>query len=167
VLPTGQIMIGFPGGPSYVDSPSRVRPVVPAGRYEVFISVVGGTSGWATFVFLTVRFSNGTAKRWKSAGSFFTDSGTGCVFDHSLTDALHRRRSEVGHEGWQNLKLGIQGDGDCSLVLDDVSGANAIVFKTLDWGYDCYLGHDDSDRPVCLVIDGRWRRWWEPWLFWR
>jgi hypothetical protein len=165
VLPTGKMTIGYPGRSPCVDSPSRVHPVVPAGRYAVFISVVVSES--VTFAFLTVQFSDQAVKRWEPAGSFFTDSGTGCVLDRSLTDALHRRYEEIGYERCQEVKLGALGDGDGSLILDGATGGNAIVFRTLDWCYDCYVGRDCEGRPACLVIDGRWRRWWEPWAFWR
>ncbi len=43
-------------------------------------------------------------------------------------------------------------------MLDSESGASAIIFKTFDWLYDCFLGLDESSTPCCLVIDGRWLR---------
>ena len=72
-------------------------------------------------------------------------------------DRLKRRHRKLG--------LVFEG-GDGSLPLDEASGGNAIVFKTLDWRYDCYLGRSRSGAPACLVVDGCWQRWWDWFVLW-
>ncbi len=144
-----------------------MHPAAAAGRYPVFISFARHPRGSQTLAFVTVSFSADRVVKWEPAGSFFTDSGDGCIFDRSLTDALRKKRHELGWEEWFQLKHNVYKGGDGSLVLDEGSGGNAIVFKSLDWQYDCFVGRKRSGSSVCLVIDGRWYRWWDWIVFWQ
>lgn len=166
ILPTGELTLGFPGY-NFVNVPSKVHPVVEPGRYSVFISAALPRAGHAMFAFLTVLFSDEPVVTWEAAGDFFTDSGTGCVFDRSLTDRLRERADGFQFEEWRQLKMGVYEDGDGSLRLDEVSGANAILFRTFDWGYNCFVGKGRSGRPACLVIDGRVPLRWGMFAFWQ
>ncbi len=58
-------------------------------------------------------------------------------------------------EEWNQLKMAVLQDGDGNLMLDEKSGANAIVFRTCDWPYNCFLGQDDLGKISSLIIDGR------------
>jgi hypothetical protein len=159
VLPTGELTMGYPGD-GVVNRPSDVHPRVPPGRYPVFFS--DNPAGYHLFAFLTVLFADARSVRWERAGQFFTDSGTGCVFDRALTDRIRGCDADE----WRRVKEGIYEGGDGSLVLDAASGANAIVFRTLDWAYDCFVGRDARGGTTCLVVDGRWHRWWDAFRVW-
>src|SRR5205807_2342632 len=98
--------------------------------------------------FVVARFQDGAPAVWQEAGSFFTDSGIGCLMDESSV-ALLERAGENNPEFWRVLcerKMGVFADGDCGLVLDETTGANAIVFKTYDSRYPCFLGLDPDAR---------------------
>ncbi len=156
VLPTGRILIGWPGSP-LVNEPSPVRPVVAPGRYPVFASLAELPSGHRELAFVVLRFEEGPPLKWGEAGAFFTDSGTGCLMDESCIPLLERRR-EAHPEFWKllhELKSGVTADGDCKLVLDEASGANAVVFATHDSRYPCFLGTGRDGRPAWLVVDCR------------
>jgi hypothetical protein len=165
ILPTGKVLIGFPGTP-HINEPSKVRPAVAPGRYPVFASLAEHREGYRSVAFITVRFRDELPHGWEEAGQFFTDSGTGCLADEGSMGLLAASDS-LSWEQWHELKMGVFGTGDCSLLLDPKTGTNAIVFKTFDWSYDCFLGKDRQGETVCLVIDGRWHRslwqrlrWW-------
>src|SRR5437588_733691 len=76
------------------------------------------------------------------AGAFFTDSGTGCLMDDGYVPLLESRREANPNFSrlMYDLKSGVFEGGDCNLVLDEPSGANAIVFATHDSRYPCFLG---------------------------
>src|SRR5688572_29043559 len=78
VLPTGELSLGYPGD-GVVNKPSDVHPIVPPGRYPVFLSVAEPWPSCPCFAFLLVCFREGLPTRWEPAGSFFTDSGDGYV----------------------------------------------------------------------------------------
>ena len=50
---------------------------------------------------------------------------------------------------------GVFEGGDCSLVLDESSGANAVVFATQDSRSPCFLGTGREGRIAWLVVDCR------------
>ena len=156
VLPTGRVLVGYPGSPR-VNEPSPVRPSVAPGRYQVFASLVDLPRGCRELAFVVVRFDEGPPVSWEEAGAFFTDSGLGCLMDESCVPLLERRR-EAGADLWgllHEVRDGVFGDGDCNLVLEEASGANAIVFATHDSRYPCFLGTGQGARPVWLVVDCR------------
>jgi hypothetical protein len=156
VLPTGRVLIGYPGSP-LVNEPSPVRPSVAPGRYPVLASVVDLPGGYRDLAFVVARFGEEPPLAWEGVGEFFTDSGTGCLMDETCVPLLERRR-EGDPDFWRlvyDLKEGVFGGGDCNLVLDQASGANAIVFATHDARYPCFLGTGREGRPVWLVIDCR------------
>jgi hypothetical protein len=163
--------MGLPGS-SPVNVPSRVRPAVPPGRYPVWACLAEHPGGRRSVAFVSVEFRPDPPARWEEAGKFFTDSGTGCLMDEGTAE--FRTRGEAlglgSWEEWQALKAGVFGGGDCNLIVDPTSGANAIVFKAFDWVYPCFLGRGRDGRAACLVVDGRWHRWWEwglrAWLVW-
>jgi hypothetical protein len=164
VLPTGEISIGYPGS-QYVNVPSEVHPIVDAGTYPVFITLANHRRGYKGMAFVTVCFTSERPTKWESAGHFFTDSGTGCIYDRSLTALLEQDNrvtdGKARVEAWDRAKYGVLNDGDGNWPLDGHTGANIILFKTYDWSYDCFLGRHASGHPACLLIDGRWLRWWE------
>ncbi len=156
ILTTGSLLLGYPGSP-LVNEPSPVRPVVTPGRYPVWASVAWSGDGRPVGVaFVVVEFAPGVPRRWERAGSFFTDSGTGCLMDESAIGRLEQLRSDSTDRfaAFFALRMGVFGDGDCNLPLDPATGANAIVFKTFDGRYDCFVGRGDGGEPVCLVVDG-------------
>jgi hypothetical protein len=159
VLPTGRLLLGYPGSP-HVNDPSPVRPAVAPGCYPVFASLVTA-KGRQSLVFVAVRFEDVAPVAWEEAGSFFTDSGLGCLMDESCIPLLESQRAGEP-EFWRilsELKMGVFAEGDCNLLLEPITGANAIVFKTFDARYPCFLGKSgpgpQSARPVCLVVDCR------------
>ncbi len=156
ILPTGSLLLGYPGSP-LINEPSPIRPVVAPGRYPVWASVAWSDDRRPVGVaFVVVEFVPGASRRWEGAGSFITDSGTGCLMDKSVIGRLEQRRSDSAD--WRAeffaLRMGVFGNGDCNLPLDPATGANAIVFKTFDGRYDCFVGRGDGGEPVCLVVDG-------------
>jgi hypothetical protein len=156
VLPTGRVLIGYPGSP-LVNEPSPVHPLVPAGRYPVFASLVDLPSGYHALAFVVVRFTDLLPLTWEDAGAFFTDSGTGCLMDEASVPLL-KSRWEAHPNFWRvlyDLKSGVFGGGDCNLVLDERSGANAVVFATQDSRYPCFLGKGGDGRATWLVVDCR------------
>lgn len=153
ILPSGQISTGYPGD-NLVNEPNKVQTQVAPGTYPVFLQIVRNT-GAGTFAFAAIRFSETKTITWKSAGRFFTDRGDGCIFDTTLITLLKKKRSQMEQEEWAQLKTAALYDGDGNLVLDESTGANAIIFKTGDWSYNCFVGHDQDDQIACLVIDGR------------
>ncbi len=76
--------------------------------------------------------------------------------DESAIGRLEQLRSDSTDRfaAFFALRMGVFGDGDCNLPLDPATGANAIVFKTFDGRYDCFVGRGDGGEPVCLVVDG-------------
>src|SRR5262245_36045580 len=129
ILPTGRIIIGYPGSP-LVNEPSPVRPLVSPGRYPVFASLAELPGGYRELAFVVVCFEEGPPLAWADAGAFFTDSGTGCLMDESCVPLLEKR-GEADADFWRllyDLKSGVLGGGDCNLVLDEATGANAVVF---------------------------------------
>lgn len=161
VLPTGKIILGLDSPPTHqVNEASKVRPVVPPGRYPVWASLAEHGEDRRSVAFVTIEFRPGLVSRWESVGAFFTDSGTGCLMDETCLEAPGSGWA-MTYEEWRALKNGVFGGGDCSVICDPKTGANAIVFKTYDWSYPCFLGQDRSRQSVCLVVDGRWHRWWD------
>jgi len=160
VLPTGKIAIGSPVN-DMINHPNRVQPQVAPGTFPVSISFIHrkdptGAAGFlGTFAFLAVRFSQAQTTSWETVGQFFTDAGDGCIFDASAVELLKEKRMALEREEWANLKAGALNNGDGNLVLNEKNGANAIVFKTADAVYHCFLGRDDRGNITCLVIDGR------------
>jgi len=156
ILPTGRLLIGYPGS-SLINEPSPVRPMVPPGRYPVFASVADLPNGYRDLAFVVVCFEEGSPVEWKEAGAFFTDSGLGCLMDESCVPLLEKKQ-ETNADFWRllfELKFGVLASGDCHLVLDEPSGANAIVFATHDSRYPCFLGMGREGRPAWLVVDCR------------
>ena len=160
VLPTGKIATGSPVN-DMINDPNRVQPQVPPGTYPVSISFIrhknptGPDRLLGIFAFLAVRFSGAKTTTWEAAGEFFTDSGDGCVYDAGAVELLKEKRLAMGRLEWANLKAGSLQEGDGSLVPDERTGTNAIVFKTVDAVYHCFLGRDNYGGSTCLVIDGR------------
>jgi len=156
VLPTGRLLLGYPGSP-LINEPSPIRPSVAPGCYPVLASVVDTPAGYRDLAFVVARFEDGPPLAWEEVGAFFTDSGTGCLMDESCVPLLERRR-ESDTEFWSrlyDLKSGVFTNGDCSLVLDERSGANAVVFATHVSRYPCFLGKGHEGRPTWLVVDCR------------
>jgi hypothetical protein len=156
VLPTGRVLLGYPGSP-HVNEPSSVRPVVSPGRYPVFRSVADIPTGYRALAFVVVRFEDGPPVAWEEAGAFFTDSGTGCLMDECCVPLLEQTRAGTA-DFWRQLdalKAGVFAGGDCNLVLDAQSGGNAIIFETQDSRYPCFLGRERAGRPAWLVVDCR------------
>lgn len=154
VLPTGRILIGRPGPP---DEPSPVRPSVAPGRYPVFASLIGLPANRQNLAFVLARFEEEPPVTWEEAGTFFTDCGTGCLMDESSVPLLEETLRNTP-ESWRllyGLKSGVFGNGDCSLMLNAASGANAILFETFDSRYPCFLGKGKSGAAACLVVDCR------------
>lgn len=156
VLPTGKILLGYPGSAA-VNEPSPVRPVLPPGRCPVWVSLALTERGCLGVAFLLLQRTTDPPASWEEAGSFFTDSGTGCLMDESALGLFDQYRtsradwfSELGA-----IKGGVLRGGDGNLVLDSVRGVNAILFRTFDWRYPCFVGRDGSGEPICLVVDGR------------
>ena len=162
VLPTGELVLGYPGTP-LINVPSKVHPRVAPGRYSSFISFAHHPTGRNSFAYLSIRLSGASVSRWTSVGSFFTDSGTGCVVDRCLTESVRQQGKDLPWEKWYELKTSVFNEGDGSLRLDELTGANAIIFATLDGSWDCFVGYGRSGCPAWLVIDGRCPRWWEVW----
>jgi len=146
--------MGLPGG-GMINRPSEVHPKVLPGIYSVFISIAAHRRGRSTVAFVVVSFTDARTVSWEEAGEFFTDSGNGCIYDASVTDLLRTKTDGMPIEEWWQLKDSALKDGDGNLILDVESGANAIVFRTCDWTYRCFVGHDSAGRATCLVVDGR------------
>lgn len=154
ILPSGRVATGYPGD-NLINQPNPIQPQVSPGRYPVFINVVRNKGGSGAVAFVTVNFTDAKTSSWETIGKFFTDSGDGCIFDASVTALLRKKRIEMPREEWWQLKAASLQDGDGSLILDERSGANAIVFRTCDGSYDCFLGRDDQGKISSLVVDGR------------
>lgn len=154
VLRSGKIATGYPGN-DFVNEPNQIQPQVSPGSYPVYINVVRNKGATGAFVFVAVSFANTETIAWESAGKFFTDSGDGCIFDATVTELLRKKRKEMLREEWAQLKTAALHDGDGNLILDAASGANAIIFRTNDWSYHCFIGRDSHEHVSSLVIDGR------------
>jgi hypothetical protein len=160
VLPTGRILLGLPGSP-LLNEPSPIQPEFSPGRYPVFASVLDLPGGYRELAFVVVCFQDGPPTTWSEVGSFFTDSGCGCLMDvasATLLDRFFARAEETNPEFvrmWLEKKMGVFADGDCSLTLDETTSANAIIFQTHDSCYPCFLGLDTHGRPAWLVVDCR------------
>jgi hypothetical protein len=155
ILPTGRILIGFPGS-SPINEPSPIRPQVAPGQYPVFAALLQLPEDRLSLAFVSIRFHEEEPVQWEEAGAFFTDSGDGCLMDESCVGLLDRLDKDA--EFWQfrrQVKIGVFTGGDCCLPLDPKSGANAIVFRTFDAQFPCFLGKDRDGTPVCLVVDCR------------
>lgn len=154
MLPSGRLATGYPGN-NFSNQPNVIQPQVSPGSYPVFISVITNKSMSGVFAFLTVYFTGTKTLSWEAIGDFFTDSGDGCIFDGSLTELLRRKRETMPREEWGQLKQSALQGGDGNLLLEESSGGNAIVFRTCDWSYKCFLGRDDRGEVSSFVIDGR------------
>jgi hypothetical protein len=154
VLPSGKISTGYPSD-NFTNETNKVQPQVPPGTYSVFISVVRNTGMVGAFAFVTLKFTNAKTVSWEAVGRFFTDSGDGCICDVEVTELLSKKRKEMSREAWGQLKTGALHDGDGNLILDEKTGANAIIFRTGDWSYNCFIGRDNNGQISSFVIDGR------------
>ena len=158
VLPSGKISTGYPGD-GFSNEPNKIQPQVLPGTYPALINVVRRNKGAAgTFAFVALNFTNTKTVSWESTGQFFTDSGDGCIFDVSLTALLRKKKNEMSREEWGQLKTAALHNGDGNLVLDEESGVNAIIFRTSDWSYNCFIGRDTQGQISSFVIDGRVQR---------
>ena len=129
VLPSGKISTGYPGD-GFTNEPNEIQPQVPSGSYPVFINVVRPDKrGAGAFAFVAVSFTNTRTIAWESMGHFFTDSGDGCIFDTSVISLLQKKKSEMTREEWFQFKTAALHGGDGNLILDEKSGANAVVFR--------------------------------------
>ncbi len=163
VLPTGEITLGYPG--TYpINVPSAVRPKVAPGTYPVYLSMAEHSKRMRGFAYLSVHFTDGPVTRWRAAGSFFTDSGLGCILDSSLNENIRAKGTRMTFDKDLAWRDGVYSHSNGSLLLDEASGANAIVWFVGDGRWECFLGYTRSARLACLVIDGRRPCWWE---FWR
>ncbi len=156
VLPSGELIMGYPGD-GLVNEPNEVLPRVSPGVYPVWLNLAIHRHGRSTVAFAAVRFADAEIASWEEAGEFYTDSGDGCIFDATMMDLLRAKRAEMPLAEWRLLKASALQAGDGNLVLDESSGANAIVFQTCDWTYGCFVGRDSTGRIACLVMDGRAR----------
>jgi hypothetical protein len=155
VLPSGKISMGYPGD-GFRNEPNENQQQVPPGTYPVVINVVRvNKESSGAFAFVAVSFTKTRTISWEAAGRFFTDSGDGCLFDTSVVDLLRKKKKELPREQWAQLKTAALYDGNGSLLLDEQSGANALVFKAGDWSYNCFIGRDSNGQTSSLVIDGR------------
>ncbi len=154
VLPSGTIATGYPGD-NPQNEPNPIQPQVLPGSYPVFINVIRNKHVSGAFAFVTVNFTNTRTLSWEPVGNFFTDRGDGCIFDVSVTELLRRKRAEMTQEEWNQLKMAALQDGDGNLILDEKSGANAIIFRACDWSYSCFIGRDELGKISSLVVDGR------------
>lgn len=154
VLPSGRVATGYPGD-GFSNQPNSTQPQVLPGSYPVFISVVRNKGVSGAFAFVTVNFTYTKTSSWEAVGKFFTDNGDGCIFDASVTDLLRKKKDEMSQEEWRQLKAASLQDGDGNLILDEKSGANAIIFRACDWSYNCFIGRDDQGKISSLVVDGR------------
>lgn len=157
VLPSGKISTGYPGD-GFSNEPNEIQPQVPPGIYPVLINVVRNKGAAGAFAFVAVNFTKTETISWEAIGRFFTDSGDGCIFDASVTDLLRKKKNEMPQEEWRQLKTAALHDGDGNLILDEKSGVNAVIFRTGDWSYNCFVGHDNNSQISSLVIDGRVRQ---------
>ncbi len=154
VLPSGNLLIGYPGE-DMVNISSDTYPHIAPGTYPVFVTLARHKNGFSTVAFVTVSFLHTEAVSWEKTGSFFTDSGDGLILDAGFIDLLKQKRREMSLQQWQQLKMGALEGGDGNLILDEKTGSNAIVFRACDWSYDCFAGRDSANNITCLVIDGR------------
>jgi hypothetical protein len=156
VLPSGILSTGFPGD-GFSNKPNETHPQVPPGTYPVMINVVRRKGAAGAFAFVAVRFTKTETVAWEAAGQFFTDSGDGCLFDASAVELLRKKRSEMSREEWGLLKTAASHGGDGNLLLDEVTGVNAIIFRAGDWSYNCFIGRDTEGQISSFVIDGQVR----------
>lgn len=154
VLPSGRLATGYPGD-GLVNQPNSSQPQVLPGSYPVFITVISNRRNSEAFAFVAVHFTNARTLSWEAVGNFFTDRGDGCIFDASLTELLRQKRNEMPQEEWRLLKGAALRGGDGNLILDKNTGANAIIFRTCDWSYNCFIGRDDRGQTSSFVVDGR------------
>ena len=154
MLPSGKIATGYPGN-GFSNEPNTFQPQVPPGTYPVFINVVRNKGAMGAFAFVGVNFTNQNVVSWEPVGQFFTDSGDGCIFDASVIELLREKKNQMSREDWGQLKTAALHDGDGNLILEERSGANAIIFRAGDWSYNCFIGRDNQRQISCLVIDGR------------
>ncbi|MBN2502974.1 MAG: DUF4241 domain-containing protein [Anaerolineales bacterium] len=153
VLPTGKIVAGCLDNTAH--QCPEFQPGVAPGGYPVYINIVKKKSGFGAFAFVSVIFADAKTVEWNQAGSFFTDSGDGCIYDESVASLLRETRQKFTQAEWAELKSGAY-TGKCgNLILEPETGANAIVFRTCDWDYPCYFGQAEDGRLTCFVIDGR------------
>ena len=61
----------------------------------------------------------------------------------------------MSREEWGLLKTAALREGDGNLILDEKTGANAVVFKAGDWSCNCFIGRDSQGQISSLVIDGQ------------
>ncbi len=165
VLPTGVIGSGFPDQ-AFLNETNRVTTRCSPGQYPVFVNLSVSKGYAVDIAFVSVHFipdADGdvdadTIQTWTSAGSFSTDCGDGCIYDASLARRLKwiyrwRRRCHFGE--CERQRMSIYEDGDGSLLLNKRSGANAVIFRTCDARYPCYVGRDARGEGLCFVVDGR------------
>lgn len=167
VLPTGVIGSGFPDQ-AFVNQTNKVRPCFSPGQYPVFVNLSVSDGRAIDVAFVSVHLVSDAdgdleadmIRTWSAAGSFSTDCGDGSIYDASLARRLnwfYRWRRQCQFEEWDRLRMSIYEGGDGSLLLNKRSGANAVIFRTCDCRYSCYIGRDDRGEALCFVIDGRLR----------
>ncbi|MCA9072345.1 MAG: hypothetical protein KDA84_25645, partial [Planctomycetaceae bacterium] len=144
---------GYPAIASMINEPLRVEPPIPPGSYPVLASYIPQGERWATFVFVTVIVRETVDVEWQKAGSFFTDSGDGCIVDTSLESLVRDTRESDTQDNWRRIRDATCGDGDGRYLLSGID-FHAVLFRTMDSRYDCYLARDANGNVSKLLIDG-------------
>lgn len=159
-FPTGHVTLGYPASPPIVNQPLQVTPAIPPGSYPVlasFISKIYDGQRCITFAFVTVVVSEMPDVKWEGIGHFFTDSGDGCIVDTSLESLVREGRSADTKDNWRRIRDATRKDGDGRYELPGTEN-HAVLFRALDWSYDCYVARDANGNVSKLLIDGRMLR---------
>lgn len=164
ILPTGVMTIGFPSR-SLVNQTCDVHPHVLPGRYAVYMIHVQHQhheKTWKSAGFVVVEFQNVSKASYTNIGGFFTDSGDGVLVDMSLEEHLRATKRKYLNEErrWSTIKEDVVwSDGNGEVIVDESTGANAIIFFTGDGYYDVWIGRgEERGELTSVIVDGVSRR---------
>ena len=153
ILLSGKLCIGYPEQETNLGSTTLFLDIAP-GIYPIYVTLAKHAKN-STLAFVTVRFSQTQIVSYQKFGTFFVDNGSGVICDANAIGLFTKKRLEMSREQWDDLRMQSREGGDGNLILDENTGVNAIVFRTSDWMYNCYVGLDNTNLIACLVIDGR------------
>lgn len=175
VLPGGQIIAADPFAGA--DTPALTHRVDP-GQYPVTLSMVRyAHSPYDTIAAARLRIADSPAVTWQpahtsgNAGSadpdeiygYPVDSGNGAFMSPESARQFGRNLGLLGAVNFgyiREVSAAAQANAPnggpwVNLVLEDASGANAILFQSGfgDGVYASYWGYDGDENLVCLVTD--------------
>jgi hypothetical protein len=145
-LRPGEVWAGDPCTPSG----KMIGSGIPAGQYEVELSLAEIDRQEKRVAGARVRLGRKPATSWRAAGSYGVDAGMGAFCDAQLVPALQGNRAVEG----ATAKL-IRGSSSVTVSGLGPAKQNLICFLS-GWGdgrYETFCGYDETEKLVEVITD--------------